>query len=120
MIAVVAIAAINAAAFTQEKSSTTTISRISQNDLQNVLGTTLSIGEKPIPQNISTNNPTILYWLGVIREKPHFRDAYIALAVESFNDHDCHGTQYYMQKIQELDPNYSNLPLLIQQFSTCY
>lgn len=119
-VSVVSIVAINNAALAQKQGSPTVISRISQNDLQNVLGTSLMIGEKPQPTNSSTNNPTILYWLGVIKEKPLFRDAYIALSVASFNDHDCQATQYYLQKVQDIDPNYSDLLEMRQQFATCY
>lgn len=119
-IGMAALVAVNYTAIIQKTDSPAVFSKISQNELQNVLGTSLSIGEKPVPKNSSTANPVILYWLEVIKEKPFYRDAYHALAITSFNEHDCQATQYYVQKIQEIDPNYSEFKKLNTQLSSCY
>ena len=112
---------LNLSIFLNQPQKTSTFpSTISQYTLQNVLGTTISIGEQPKknPDSVK-NDPVITYWQTVLTSKPNYPDAYIALAVASFNNRDCSNTRFYLDKAHNLDPDNKKFQDLMPHLKTC-
>lgn len=111
---------INLSLFLSQPTQTATIpATITQNVLQDVLGTSISIGERPQQKEILKNDPINKYWQEVINEKPDYRDAYIALAVISFNNKDCPNTKFYLDKAYDLDPDNLGIHELAPLLASC-
>jgi hypothetical protein len=112
---------INLTAFSQQKPSLILSKHdtITQTDLQNVLGTSISIGnpEKKISEDL--NDPINKYWINTTNEKLNFRDGYVILAINAFNKRDCLHTKYYLDKAYALDPNNSSLKSLLPHIQNC-
>lgn len=72
---------------------------------KNVLGTQTSIIE--MTEKSINSQKQILYWESVASDYPNFRDAYVQLATLSFNAGEQEKANHYIQKVLELDPNYS-------------
>lgn len=79
---------------------------------KNVLGTQTSINE--ITERANNSQKQILYWESVISNYPNYRDAYVQMAILTFNAGDLQKANIYVQKAMELDPNYVFPPELIK------
>lgn len=95
-------------------------SLVSQNELMNVLGTNVVLGE----DNKETyapfmNKPEVTYWYNILSEKPDFRDAHVILASLAFNDHNCQLAKTHLTSAYAIDPTDQRLTLLEEQFKTC-
>lgn len=109
---------LNLSLFLRQPPPATVPTAISQNTLQNVLGTSFSIGDTPKQQSI-TNDPTIHYWQEIVQEKDNYRDAYITLAISSFNKRNCHDTKFYLDRAYDVDPDSETLQELIPHLKSC-
>jgi hypothetical protein len=78
---------------------------LSQSDLMNVLGETISLGEKTEEsQQELRKDPTAAYWYAILDEKPNYRDAYIMLSALAYNKHLCTLAQSYLSNALTIDP----------------
>ncbi len=102
----------------QPEKTTSTPTTISQNTLQNVLGTSISIGDTPKPQALK-DDPVSNYWQQIVKDKPSYRDGYITLAVTAFNKRNCQETRFYLDKAYDIDPDNQTLQELFPHLKSC-
>lgn len=77
---------------------------LSQTDLMNVLGNSISLGEQEENNDQLKNDPIGAYWSNILKEKPDFRDAHIILATIAYNKHLCTTAQSHLASALALDP----------------
>lgn len=102
-----------------EKKRVKPIQTISQNQLQNVLGESISFGDAPTKDKNHNSDQITTYWQNILSIAPNYRDAYLILAVQSFNKHNCESTKWYMDKAITLDQNNPALPDLLKKMQKC-
>jgi radical SAM superfamily enzyme with C-terminal helix-hairpin-helix motif len=78
---------------------------VSQSDLMNVLGNTVTLGEEK-KESYTTffNKPEVASWQKIVEEKPEYPDAYLMIAILAYNDHNCQLAQSYISNASRLDP----------------
>lgn len=93
---------------------------ISQTELLNVLGSSISLGDQPTPSdNPLLADPQAKYWYSVVKEKPTFRDAHLILAALAYNKYQCQIAQSHFATALSLDPNITGYESLKSALSHC-
>ena len=120
LVAIIGLFYLNLSVFSRESILPVVESKtLSQSQLQNVLGTSISIGDKPKITPGTQKDQLTKYWLNVVTASPNYRDAYLILAVQSFNNHDCANAKWYLEQTTNLDSNNPLLPGLQEKMQTC-
>lgn len=85
-----------------------------QNSSKNVLGLATSVDTMltNLYQEEKSRRDQLAYWQTLVMEKPDYRDGYIMLAALSYEQSLFSNATSYIQKAQQLDPNYE----IIQKF----
>jgi hypothetical protein len=109
---------VNLSLLLQDKESLT-VSSISQKTLQDALGSTMSIGNPQHSPGVNHSDPAIQYWQEIVKLHPDYQDAYIVLAILSFNKKHCADTKFYVDKANSLDPNNKMLQEIIPKLTQC-
>lgn len=93
---------------------------MSQSDLMNVLGQTVTLGQTSKEEYAPFyNKPEVSYWYEILRQKPDFRDAHLMLATLAYNDHNCQLSQSHYSSAYTIDPTDPKIAQLKSTIEDC-
>ncbi len=96
------------------------IRAVSQTDLMNVLGDSVTLGSQPEVQYASFyQKPEIAYWNELLKKTPDYRDAHLILATYAYNDHNCQLAQSHLFSARAIDPTYQYSDLIKPIIEEC-